>query len=99
MKIPAPLVAHRTYMKMMAELRVKASQMMKLCQDEDEARLVRTSVPDLRVMSPDRNALEGIPNRYVSFDRPHRATHVMSQMALAVACRIEGTIASDILPS
>ena len=92
------LVANRTYVKMMAELRIKASLMMKLCQDEDEARLIRTNVPDIIVISPALNGLEDITARYVSCDRPHRAAPVTSSMALAAACCIEGTIASDIFP-
>lgn len=93
------LAADRTYVKMMAELRVQASLMMKLCQDEDEARHLRTNVPDIAVISPARKGLTGITARYVSCDRPHRAAPVTSSMALAAACCIKGTIASDIFPS
>lgn len=92
------LVAHRKYVKTRAELRVKASLMMKLCQDDNEARHLRTNVPDIIVISPTRNGLKGIAARYVSCDRPHRAAPVTSSMALAAACCIEGTIASDIFP-
>jgi len=82
--------------KTRAELRVKASLMMKLCQDDNEARHLRTNVPDIIVISPARNGLEGITARYVSCDRPHRAAPVTSSIALAAACCIEGTIASGI---
>lgn len=91
-------MANRTFVKKMAALRVKASLMMKLCHNEDEACRVRTNVPDIIIISPARNGMEGITARYVSCDRPHRAAPVTSSMALAVACCIEGTIASGIFP-
>lgn len=93
------LAADRIYVKMMSELRVKASLMMQLCQDEHEAHHIRTNVPDIVVISPARKGLEGITARYVSCDRPHRAAPVTSSMALAAACCIKGTIASDIFLS
>ncbi|WP_027712433.1 PrpF domain-containing protein [Dickeya chrysanthemi] len=90
------LVTDKTYTETMTELRIKASVMMKFCQDENEARIVRPNIPDVIVISPAPNGLTGITARYVSCDRPHRAAPVTSSMALAAACCIEGTIASNI---
>ncbi|MDY4323360.1 PrpF domain-containing protein [Pectobacterium brasiliense] len=90
------LVTDKTYTETMTELRIKASLMMKFCQDENEARFVRANIPDVIIISPTQNGLTGITARYVSSDRPHRAAPVTSSMALAAACCIEGTIASGI---
>ncbi|TKK17856.1 hypothetical protein EcCFBP13530_16070 [Enterobacter cancerogenus] len=87
------LMARRTYVKMMTELRVKASITMKLCLDKNEARLLRTNVPNIIVISPVQNGLTGVAARYVSCDKPHRAAPVTASMALAAACCTEGTIA------
>lgn len=69
---------------------------MKLCHTENEARLVKTNVPDVIVIAPAEDGFYGVTARYVSCDRPHRAALVTSSMALAAAVCIEGTVASEI---
>lgn len=80
----------------MIELRIKAALLMKLCHSENEARVVKTNVPDVIVIAPPEDDQNGVTARYVSCDRPHRAAPVTSSMALAAAVFIEGTVASEI---
>ncbi|TLU70229.1 PrpF family protein [Enterobacter sp. MF024] len=90
------LLGDRHYTDRMAELRIKASLLMKLCHTENDARFIKTNVPDVIVIAPPEDGLSGVRARYVSCDRPHRAAPVTSSMALAAAVCIEGTVASEI---
>lgn len=90
------LLANKAYIDRMVELRIKAALMMQLCQNEHEARFVKTNLPDVIVVAPPQGGLTGITARYLSCDRPHRTAPVTASMALAAAACIEGTVAADL---
>jgi hypothetical protein len=93
-------------MRKLGAIRIAASIRMGLAADEAEA-ASRTAVPFLGVVAPpaDSTALSGetiaaqtmdLNARVLSNGQPHRALPLGVSMCLAVAARIEGTVANEV---
>jgi 2-methylaconitate cis-trans-isomerase PrpF len=92
----AALAANTDFLLLMTEIRVAAAIRMGLCANEHDAQNVLLNVPDVIAVSAPPKGQAGIAARFVSCDRAHRAAPVTSSMALAAACRLSGTVASEL---
>jgi len=106
-ELPDALEARPEILRLLNEIRVRASVLMGIAPDIEAARLVST-VPYIGFVSPPAEALtlsgEVVPAdgvdlaaRIISNGQPHRALPLTGSLCTAVAARIAGTVVAEAL--
>ncbi len=90
---PAALAGDPALMRLLETVRVEAALKMGLVRERQVAEEVLTNMPLVAILSSPQDGAAHLRLRMISAGQPHKATPLTGAMAVAIAARLEGTLA------